>query len=385
MAVMKTGSITHSEIRHHRLKWVVTFALIVCAGLTSWWYLFLRPNVVSDDAYVMGNVIPIQALVPGIVSRIGVDNSMHVSTGQWLLSEEHNLTDEQMRKAEANLAEAVRRTRSLFAEVKGETSEITAIRAQKEKLKSDLARYIMAEKSGAVSSQQVSDTQADVAVIDSKLASAQSRLRKTESLVVGTTVRDNPLVRKARAEFVESYIQRQRSNLFSPVSGYIADRRVQAGELVKSGQVLMSVVPLDELWVTANLKETELAHVRTGEDVIINAYIYGDETTFHGKVIGIEPSGGSTFSLFPPNNATGNYIHIVERVPVRISVSAAELKSHPLRPGLSVKVNIDTEKYKNLPSLVTEVTTAGESYGTVIYQKELVDARQAAQRIINDN
>jgi len=382
---MKTGSVTHSEIRHHRLKWVLTFALIVSAGLFSWWYLFLRSTVVSDDAYVMGNVIPIQALVPGIVSRIAVDNSMRVSTGQWLLSEEHNLTDAQMRKAEANLAESVRQTRSLFAQVTAENAEIAAILTQRKKLKSDLARYVRAEKSGAVSNQLVSDTQADVAVADSKLARAQSNLRKTKALVEGTDVNDNPLVRKACAEFVGSYIQHRRSKLFSPVNGYVADRRVQAGEQVKAGQVLMSVVPLDELWVTANLKETRLAHVRTGEDVMIHADVYGSETTFHGKVIGIEPSGGSTFSLFPPNNATGNYIHIVERVPVRISISASQLKSHPLRPGMSVKVEIDTANFMNLPALATEVKAAGESYGTPIYRKELAEARRAAQIIINKN
>jgi len=382
---MKTGSITHSEIRHHRLKWVLTFALIALASLSSWWYLFLRSTVVSNDAYVMGNIIPIKALVPGIVSRINVDNSMRVSTGQWLLSEEHNLTNAQMRKAEANLAESVRRTRSLFAQVKAENAEIAAIRAQKKKLMSDLARYVKAQKSKAVSSQQVSDTQADVAVINSKLASALSRLRKTKVLLEGTGVNDNPLVRKASAEFVESYIQYRRSKLFSPVNGYVAGRRVQAGEQVKAGQVLMSVVPLDELWVTANLKETRLARVRTGEDVIIHADVYGGGTNFHGKVIGIEPSGGSTFSLFPPNNATGNYIHIVERVPVRISIPTSELKSHPLRPGMSVKVNIDTKNFKNLPPLVTEVTTVGESYRTAIYRKELAEAKRAAQKIINDN
>jgi len=310
---------------------------------------------------------------------------MRVSTGQWLLSEEHNLTDAQMRKAEANLAESVRQTRSLFAQVTAENAEIAAILTQRKKLKSDLARYVRAEKSGAVSNQLVSDTQADVAVADSKLARAQSNLRKTKALVEGTDVNDNPLVRKACAEFVGSYIQHRRSKLFSPVNGYVADRRVQAGEQVKAGQVLMSVVPLDELWVTANLKETRLAHVRTGEDVMIHADVYGSETTFHGKVIGIEPSGGSTFSLFPPNNATGNYIHIVERVPVRISISASQLKSHPLRPGMSVKVEIDTANFMNLPALATEVKAAGESYGTPIYRKELAEARRAAQIIINKN
>ena len=382
---MKLNSVTHSKIGHHRLKWVLSLALIVFAGMLSWWYLFLRTDVESEDAYVAGNIIPVQALVPGIVTRIGVDNSMPVYTGQWLLSEEQNLTGAQLDKAGANLAEAVRQTKSLFAQANEERAAIVTLNAQKARLQADLARYEVALPSGAVSAQQVSDTRADIAIINSKIVSANAILHKAKVLVVGTKVANNPLVRQARAEFVESYIQCRRSSIFSPVAGYVADRRVQAGEQVKAGQRLMTIVPLDQLWITTNLKETKLARVRTGEAVRIKAYVYGDGITFHGRVVGIEPSGGSTFSLFPANNATGNYIHIVERVAVRISLSAAELKSHPIRPGMSVSVNIDTQNYRALPMLATEVQTAWASYSTPVYQQEMPQAQQAAEKIIKDN
>lgn len=382
---MKQHAVVHSKIRHHRLKGVVSLAVILLVGLGSYWYLFMREDVESDDAYVSANIVPVQALVPGIVSEIGVDNSMKVHAGQWLLSEERNLTGSKMEKAAADLAEAVRQTRSLFAQVEGKTAEIRSLEVEKAKLSDDLSRYRLAEPSGAVSDQQISDTLADIAVIEGRIGSAKADLKKAGALVSGTTVVDNPLVMKARAQYVEAYLDYSRSSLFSPVDGYVADRRVQANEQVKPGQRLLSIVPLDELWVTANLKETGLARVRTGESVKISAHVYGREFTFHGRVMGLDPSGGSTFSLFPPNNATGNYIHIVERVPVRISLSKAELKSHPLRPGMSVSVEIETANFGKFPMLATEVKAAGASYGTPIYGKELQEAQRAAGKIVGEN
>lgn len=382
---MKSQALAHSKTRHRRLRWVFALMVIGLAALAVWWYFYMREVVESDDAYVSGNVIAVQALVPGVVSRIGVDNSMLAHTGQWLLSEEQNLTRVRMEKAGADLAEAVRRTNSLFAQTDSEIANIAALKMQKHKLQDDLARYEIAQASGVVSAQLLSDTQADIAVLGSKIAQAHATLRKAQALVNGTQVIDNPLVRKAQASFIESYIEFRRSNVYAPVTGYIADRQVEAGEQVKAGQRLMSIVPLEGVWITANLKETKLARVRTGEPVTIRAYAYGSEMTFHGTVIGVEPSGGSTFSLFPANNATGNYIHIVERVPVRIGLSAAELKSYPLRVGTSVSIAIDVNNYRRLPALATQVRIAGNSYSTPIYRQEIEEARNAAQAIIVRN
>ncbi|HET9114336.1 MAG TPA: HlyD family secretion protein [Burkholderiales bacterium] len=382
---MKPQALTHSKVRHRRLRWVFALMAIMLIAGISWWYFFLRTVVESNDAYVSGNVIAVQALVPGIVSSIAVDNSMRVQSGQWLLSEERNLAGARMEKAGADLAEAVRQTRSMFAQADSERANIAALNTQRRKLQADLARYETAQDSGAVSAQSVDDTQADIAVLDGRIAQAKAALRKAQALVNGTRVIDNPVVRKARATFVEAYIQYRRSNIFAPVDGYIADRQVEAGEQVKAGQRLMSIVPLDSVWITANLKETKLARVRTGQPVTIHAYIYGGKTTFHGTVIGIEPSGGSTFSLFPANNATGNYIHIVERVPVRIGLLASELSAYPLRLGTSVSIAIDVSNYRRLPALSTQVHTAAASYSTSIYRQEIEEARKAAQSIVSKN
>ena len=242
---MKTNPVVRSKIRHHRLRGVIALSVIAIAGFSSYWYLFMRQEVESDDAYVSGNIIPVQALVPGIVSDIGVDNSMRVKPGQWLLSEEKNLTGARMDRAAANLAEAVRSTKSLFAQAEAEAAEIASLNSQEAKLSNDLSRYEAAEPSGAVSSQQVSDTKEEINALRGKIEKAQALLRKAKALVSGTTVSDNPHVLIARAEYVEAYIDCHRSSLYSPVEGYVADRQVQAGEQVKAGQRLMSIVPLD--------------------------------------------------------------------------------------------------------------------------------------------
>ncbi len=382
---MKHNKAFRSSIRHHRLRGALVFILILAAAAVSWWYLFQRTEVDSDDAYVAGNIVPVYALAPGIVSKLGVDNSMPVVKGQWLLDEEKNVSQARLDKATADLAEAVRKTRSLFAKVQEQQADLAALATDRNNLVQDLGRYLQAEAAGAVPVQKISDTRAEIAVLDHKISAGQAHLNNASALVSGTSVDTNPLVLQARAEFVTEYINVHRASLYSPIDGYIANRRVQAGEMLKAGQYLMSVVPLDELWINANLKETRLARIRTGETVQILAHAYGDDVVYHGQIIGMDPSGGSTFSLFPPNNATGNYIHIVERIPVRISLSPAELRAHPLRPGMSVSVRISTENYASFAPLSTRVSATGKTYSTDLYDTEMQAAQKAAQSIIDGN
>ena len=382
---MKVKKLIPSHIKRQHRKKIVVLVLLLGAGMVTGWEIFMKTDVDSDDAYVAGNIISVQALVPGVVTRVNVDNTMMTHTGQVLVSEEHNLTGSQLDQASANLAKAVRDTKSLFAETDSQSAEIKVLTAKKMRLQADLKRYEQALDSGAVSAQQVTDTQADIEILDQEIQKAQASLHKSTALIVGTQVYSNPVVQKAQSEFIEDYIQLHRADVLAPVVGYVANRRVQAGERVKEGQELMSIVPLDNLWITANIKETKLERVRVGEPVKIKAYIYGKDYIFNGKVLGIIPSGGDTFSLFPPNNATGNYIHIVERVPVRIGLRPSELQSHPLRPGMSVSIHVDTSGYLDLPALGTLVQPLAPSYATNIYEKEIAGAQQAAQTIITKN
>lgn len=372
--------------RYHRLRYLwLILALSLITG-ASYWYLFMRPYVVCDDAYVMGNIIPVQALVPGIVTQVNVDNSMYVEANQPLLSQEQHLLTEQLNKSAANLAEAVRKTRSQLFEVQQMEAELATLKAQKAKISDDLARYREAGPEGAVSDQKIANARADLAILEEQIAAAVARTRKARALVLSADVQNNPWVLTAKADFITHYIQCQRANLRSPVAGYVANRRVQPGQQLNAGQLLMHIVPLKDVWVTANIKETDMKNVYPGQEVLITAHVYEGEVVYHGTVLGIEPAGGSTFSLFPPDNATGNYIHIVERIPVRISLDKQEIAQRPLRPGSSVTVEIKHAGNRRRPNpLASYVLAETQANSTSVYAREVVDARAQAEKIIKMN
>jgi membrane fusion protein (multidrug efflux system) len=370
-----------TDPRDARLSWVLAVFAVVTVVASACWYRNERHTVNCDDAYVAGNIVPVQALVAGVVVAVDVDDSMAVHVEQSLVSQEQTLLQEQLEQAAASLAEAVRVTRSHFAEVEEVRNGLAVTRALRSKLAADLARYSEAHAGGAASAQKVSDTEADLAVLDKKIAAAQARLHKVNALVEHRGVQDNPLVLERRAAYVTAFVQHARAHLLAPVDGIIANRRVQAGQQVNAGQVLMHIVPLHDLWVTANIKETEMGEVRVGQRVQIHADLAGRDVSYHGQVLGLQPAAGSSFSLFPPDNTTGNYIHIVERVPVRIALHEDELRDHPLRPGLSVTVSIDTEDAGPARDQPSQVQTAAASYRTAIFERELAAANAAADSL----
>ena len=373
------------KTRYRRLRFVFVLVLIILLLALSYWYLFDRLTISSNDAYVNGNIIPVQALVPGIVVKVSADNSMPVHANQILVEQEQNLAHEQMENSKAALGQAVRQTRGQFAQVDQFDSQIATLQAQRVKLTDDLTRYKKVEAIGAISHQALADAQADINILDKQILTTQASLKISTALVANTTTQTNPLVKQKRSDFIASYIQYKRSTISSPVDGYVANRRVQAGQQVSAGQLLMNIIPLNDLWIVANIKETDMAHVRTGQAVEINAHSYGNDVVYHGEVIGIEPAGGSTFSMFPPDNSTGNYIDIVERVPVRISLNHDDLAKYPLRPGLSVTVDINTHNFKNMPILQSNVAASSASLTTSIYQKEMDEANQLANKVIKEN
>lgn len=351
----------------------------------SYWYSFLRTEISCNDAYVMGNIIPVHALVPGLVTNIYADNTMFVNSNQILIKQEGHLAEESVQKSAAALAESIREVRGQLAQVNQAEAAIASLYVNRKKNSDNLQRYQRAELEGAASGQKVADTQADISVIDSEIVAAKALKQKDMALLGNTSLLNNPSVQKIKAEYIENYIINKRTNIYAPVSGFVVNRHVQVGQMLVSGQLLMNIVPLDNLWITANIKETDLKRIRTGQPVDINANIYGEEVLFHGKVQGIAPSGGSTFSLFPPENTTGNYIHIVERVPVRISLEENEIKNHPLRPGMSVTVNIDTRNTDKFETLTSTVSTKDLSYSTSIYDAELKVAESSAKKIMQKN
>jgi len=371
--------------RYRRIHFLLVLMIMGLLAGFSYWQLFLDTNIDCDDAYVAGNIIPVHALVPGIVTDIYADNTMYVNASQVLVRQERHLAKQRLDKSSSALAETIRYTRSQFAQVRQTEAAIASLYAQREKIEGNLLRYTKAESGGAASAQKVADTSADITIIDNDIEAAKANRQKALAFTGKTTVLDHPSVQKLKAEFIENYIQYQRSDIASPVAGYVANRRVQIGQSLASGQLLMNIIPLDGLWITANIKETDMHRVQPGQDVTVNAAMYGNAVTYHGKVLGIEPAGGSTFSLFPPENTTGNYIHIVERVPVRISLSQQELMKHPLRPGISVRVKILSKTNSGPESLISHVTIDSPSFSTSIFENEMKDALSAVQPIMNKN
>jgi len=371
--------------RYRRIHFLFVLMMMGLLAGFSYWQLFLGADIDCDDAYVAGNIIPVHALVPGIVTDIYADNTMYVSANQVLVRQERHLAKQRLDKSSSALAETIRFTRSQFAQVRQTEAVIASLYAQREKIEDNLLRYAKAESGGAASAQKVADTRADIAIIDNDIEAAKANRQKALALTGKSAVLDHPSVLKLKAEFIENYILYRRSDIASPVAGYVANRRVQIGQSLTSGQLLMNIIPLDGLWITANVKETDMHRVRPGQDVTVNAGMYGNDVTYHGKVLGIEPAGGSTFSLFPPENTTGNYIHIVERVPVRISLPQQELKKHPLRPGLSVRVRILGKTNSGPDSLISHVTIDSPGFSTSIFESEMKDALSAVQAIMNKN
>ncbi|MHB1804901.1 MAG: efflux RND transporter periplasmic adaptor subunit, partial [Acidithiobacillus ferrooxidans] len=218
-----------------------------------------------------------------------------------------------------------------------------------------------------------------------QVAAAQAALKGTQAIIAGTSLQTNPLVRQAAAQFEQADIQWQRRVVRAPVSGYVAERTVYPGLMVHPDQRLFSVVPLNDLWVVANVKETAMRHVHPGQSVHLTSDYYGGDVRYHGEVLGLLPGAGSAFGILPPENATGNYIHIVERVPVRIALSAAELAQYPLRPGLSMVAGIHWTRSQKHSVLKPLTTTPVRGYQTAIYNRELRHARQRAAAVIRDN
>ncbi|MFT3856480.1 MAG: HlyD family efflux transporter periplasmic adaptor subunit [Aquabacterium sp.] len=309
----------------------------------------------TDNAYVQANVVQITPQVAGTVLAIQADDTDMVKAGQLLVKLDEADAKVALEQAEAQLAQTVREVRTLFANNAGLRSQIQlrqaeVQRAQNEvkRAQDDVDRRKPLYAAGAIGKEefdhvtaQLTSAQSAMAAAQSALAVAQDQLQSNQSLTEGTSVQQHPNVVRAAARVRETYLALKRAALVAPVDGYVAKRSVQVGQRVQAGAPLMTVVSLDQPWVDANFKESQLQRLRIGQPATLKADVYGQEVVYHGKVIGMGAGTGAAFSLLPAQNATGNWIKIVQRVPVRVALDAAEVKTHPLRVGLSMEVKVD--------------------------------------------
>lgn len=375
------------EFQRRRTRRLLLITLLfVAAGLAylAWWWLHGRFWVSTTDAYVTGNLVPVKAQIRGTVAEIRVDNTQFVRQGELLVRLNGLQAQLALERAEANLAETVRHVQNLFSQADNLRQSLAVQKAEILRVEHDLARARSVLGEGAVSAQEVENAEDQLRVLRAKLGMSQAQLRGGEAQVSGTSVADNPLVRQSANALKAAYLDYVRREIRAPVSGFVAKRGINPGDQVQPGAALMSIVPLNYLWVEANIKETAMGRVRPGQPAQLTVDYYGSRVTFHGRVLGLNPGTGGIFGLLPPENATGNYIHIVERVPVRISLDPGELAAHPLYPGLSVLARVHVGQAGG--SVLQPLTeTPRALYRTPIYANQLDGAQKLIDQIIRDN
>jgi len=376
-----------SPFKNKRKRNLLIFALILLLmGLSSCYYYFnyILGNETTDDAYVNGNLVQITPEISGTVTRIVVDDGDYVKKGQELVRFDDNNAKIEFENSQADLAQAVRKVRVLFHNEQQAKKVVDAKRIALHKAQKDMIRRLnMYKTGGGVSKEELSHAQDVKNSAEKALDVAKQQLKSQQVMVQNTTVATHPLVKAQIAKLEKAYLTKQRTRLIAPVSGYIAKRNVQVGQHVTPTSPLMSVVPLDEVWVDANFKETQLHNMRIGQHVTLTSNLYGDDIIYHGKVESLGIGTGSAFALLPSQNATGNWIKVVQRLPVRVKLDKNELSAHPLRIGLSMDVDVNTINSDG--PLFAQSSNDHIRYQTDIYAKSLAGVKQIISRIIAEN
>ena len=350
-----------SSAAAQRKKYLTVLASVVVLGVVAWGiydYVVASHYEATDNAYVQGHVIQITPQIGGTVMAILADDTDFVKAGQPLVQLDPADARVALDQAEAALAQTVRQVRTLYANNGALAAQVRlrdaeAVRAQGDVARAtdDLARRQSLSGNGAVSKEELNHAQSQLTTARSALAAAEAgvnaareQLNSNQALTDGTNLELHPSVQLAAAKVREAHLATQRTALLAPVDGYVARRSVQLGQRVAAGTPLMAVIPLSKVWVDANFKEVQLRHIRIGQPARVVADLYGKKVEYKGVVSGVGIGTGAAFSLLPAQNATGNWIKVVQRVPVRIELDAQQLADNPLRVGLSMNVDIDVTK-----------------------------------------
>jgi len=371
--------------RKRKLWLIGLLVLLILGGLGTWaWYSLVgRWYESTDDAYVNGNVVEITPLVTGTVTSIGADDGDLVHAGQVLLQFDPADSQVTLQSAQANLARTVRQVRGLYSNVDSLKAQLQTRQAELRKAQQDFNRRKVLAESGAIAGEELSHARDDLSVAQAAVNSARQQLSTSAALVDDTVVASHPEVMAAAADLRQAYLAHARTTLVAPVTGYVAKRSVQLGQRLQPGTATMAVIPLDQVWIDANFKETQLRQMRIGQPVEITADLYGSDVSYSGTVDSLGAGTGSAFALLPAQNATGNWIKIVQRVPVRIHLNPDQLKDHPLRIGLSTVVDVDLHDQSG-PALAQQPPQQA-SYTTDVYDRQLVEADKLIEQLIRDN
>src|SRR6218665_2435867 len=359
-------------------------AVVLAAGLgyAAYWALVLNHYETTDNAYVQGSVVQITPQLAGTVVAINANDNDHVQAGQWLVRLDPTDAKIALEQAEAQLAQTVREVRTLYANNRTQGAQIALreadlarAQADLQRLQDDVKRREPLVASGAVGKEEFKHAAAQLAAARSSaeaaraaVLAAREQLASSQTLTEGIAVDQHPGGLRASARGREAYVALKRVELQAPVAGYVARRNVQLGQRVPAGSPLLSVIALDQVWVDANFKESQLKNLRLGQPVELSADVYGKSVKYHGTIDGLGAGTGAAFALLPAQNATGNWIKVVQRVPVRVKLDAKELVDHPLRLGLSMEARVDVSKTDG--RMLADATAAPQEVQTAVFEQD---------------
>ena len=375
----KTGT------RRRALLVLAAVALLAGVGWAAWYLLVARWHQHTDDAYVQGNVVSIVPQTTGTVVSIDADDGMRVEAGQALVHLDPNDAQVAFDQAVANLAGTVRQVRGLYSSVESGQADLAARQVAVRQAREDVKRREGLVASGAVSREELAHARDVLAAAEAALSASRGQLSRSRALVDATEVASQPQVQAAAGQLRQAWLNLQRMAIVAPVSGYVAKRDVQLGERVQPGAALMTIVPLEQVWVEANFKETQLTDMRIGQPVEVHADLYGSDVRYDGRVASLGMGTGSAFSLLPAQNASGNWIKIVQRVPVRIELDPKQVVEHPLRLGLSMHVDVTVLDQDGPVLASVETGRAAPLLATDAYAAQLADADALIARTIEQN
>ncbi|MEI8326901.1 MAG: efflux RND transporter periplasmic adaptor subunit [Betaproteobacteria bacterium] len=383
--------------RKRVLSTVAGLVLLGAIAYGAYWALVLNHFESTDNAYVQGNVVQLTPQVAGTVIAINADDTDAVKAGQVLVQLDPADAQVALEQAQAQLAQTVREVRTLYAnnsmlaaQVALREADLSRTQSEQARAQDDVARRTPLLASGAVGQEefnhataQLAGTKSSVAAGQSALQAAREQLASNRVLTDGVALEQHPNVQRAGARVREAYLALKRCDLLAPTAGFVAKRSVQLGQRVAAGVPLLSVIALNQVWVEANFKESQLQRLRLGQPVELVADVYGSKVNYHGVIDGLGAGTGAAFSLLPAQNATGNWIKVVQRVPVRITLDPKELVAHPLRVGLSMEARVDVGKDDG--RMLADASRASQLAQTRVFEQNNSAADAQVRKIIAAN
>ncbi len=369
--------------RKRALLFLTVAFIIIGIAYLVYWFQVLRHHQETDDAYVAGNQVQIMSQVPGSVSSVNVDNTDFVKQGDTLVVLDPTDAEQAFERAKTTLANSVRQTHQLVINSKQYQANIELNKTALSRAENDYQRRVVLAESKAIGREELQHAKDAVDSAKSALNVAIQQYNANQALILDTPLEQQPAIQQAAAQMRDAWLALQRTKIVSPITGYVSRRSVQVGAQITPSTPLMAVVAADHLWVDANFKETQLANMRIGQPATVISDFYGDKVIYQGKVAGLDMGTGSAFSLLPAQNATGNLIKVVQRLPVRIALDPKQVEEHPLRIGLSTLVRVDTADTTG--DVLAKTPRAEPAYQSQALYLDLAPVNQMITDIVHAN